>query len=79
MSGARPGEGEPIATEPDGRRIVRYDVSCPSDGIEGDWKAMALYAGQSAGLVGGVKPAAEIVADTVAEARRLLARWAGET
>ena len=40
---------------------------------------MALYAGQGVGLVGEVKPAAEIVADTVAEARRLLARWAGET
>ncbi len=77
--GARPGEGEPIATEPDGRRIARYDADCPFDGVEGDWEAMALYAGQSAGLVGEVKPAAEIVADTVAEARRLLARWAGET
>jgi len=77
--GARPGEGEPIATEPDGRRIARYDFPEPFDGVEGDWEAMALYAGQSAGLVGEVKPAAEIVADTVAEARRLLARWAGQT
>ncbi len=39
----------------------------------------ALYAGQGVGLVGEVKPAADIVADTVAEARRLLARWADET
>ena len=77
--GARPGEGEPIATEPSGHPVIRYDVSCPSDGVEGNWEAMALYAGQGVGLVGDVKPAADIVTDTVAEARRLLARRAGET
>ena len=29
--GARPGEGEPIATEPGSHPVIRYDCSCPSD------------------------------------------------
>src|SRR5439155_343317 len=39
----------------------------------GDIAAMALYAGQSAGLVGEVKPAAVIVRELAEGARRILA------
>jgi hypothetical protein len=37
---------------------------------------MALYAGQSVGMVGDVKPAAAIVAELAEGAERLLRRWA---
>ncbi|WP_260639534.1 hypothetical protein [Streptomyces angustmyceticus] len=40
--------------------------------MTGDVDAMALYAGQSAGLVRAVLPAAAIVARTVAEAKRAM-------
>ncbi len=78
-SGARPGEGEPVAAHADGSPILRYESEPPANDMTGDWEAMTLFAGQGVALVGDVKPAADIVADTVAEARRLLARWAGET
>jgi hypothetical protein len=37
---------------------------------------MALYAGQSVGMVGDVQPAASIVAELTEGAERLLRRWA---
>lgn len=49
-----------------------HEDSVPLTGMTGDVDAMALYAGQSAGLVREVLPAATIVARTVAEARRAL-------
>ncbi len=45
----------------------------PSADASGDIAAMALYAGQSAGLVGEVKPAAVIVRELAEGARRILA------
>ena len=76
-SGARPGEGEAVAIRSDGSPVLRYESEPPANDMTGDWEAMTLYAGQGVALIGEVKPAADIVADTVAEARRLLARWAG--
>lgn len=73
-TGRRPGEGEVVATAPDGSPIVRYASSDPELGATGDLEALALYAGQSAGLVHEVLPAGEIVRKMAAEAEGVLAR-----
>lgn len=55
-SGRRPGEGEEVAPG-----IPRYAVNMPLAGVEGDVEAMAMYAGQGAGSIEAVEPAAAIV------------------
>lgn len=63
----RPGEGEVVARAPSGD-IVRYsDMPALAD-VDGDIEALALYAGQGAGAVGQVKPAAAIISELVREA-----------
>jgi nitronate monooxygenase len=74
--GARPAEGE-MATPPDGEAIPRYSVEEPTLGMTGDLEALALYAGQSAGLVQAVEPAATIVQRLVDKAETVLHRLAG--
>lgn len=64
-SGVRPGEGEEIATRPNGTPIARYSVSAPSVGTEGDIEGLSLWAGQGVALATSVKPAAEIVRELV--------------
>ena len=71
--GARPGEGDIVATGEDGREIARYDNDAPVAGASGDVAAMCLYAGQGVGLAQRVQPAAEIVRGVAAEAARVLA------
>jgi nitronate monooxygenase len=72
--GKRPGEHEVVAFQTDGRQIVRYSVTQPAVGLEGDLEALALYSGQGVGLVRDVPPAADIVQrladETVAALRR---------
>jgi NAD(P)H-dependent flavin oxidoreductase YrpB (nitropropane dioxygenase family) len=70
--GSRPWEGETVARLADGAPVVRYADSEPVVGMSGDVEALAMYAGQSAGLVHEVKPAAVIVEELVAEAQRAL-------
>ena len=53
--------------------VARFMSLPPSADASGDVAAMALYAGQSAGLVGEVKPAAVIVRELAEGARRILA------
>lgn len=72
----RPGEGDVVATASDGRTFLRYDDMFPLRGMEGDLEAMALYAGQSAGLVRTSGPAAEVVTALIAEATAALATLA---
>lgn len=72
----RPGEGEVIARSPDGRDFHRYDDMLPLAEMEGQVDLMALYAGQSVGLVNDVRPASEIVRTIAADAQRRLAQWA---
>lgn len=74
--GARPGEGEQVATAADGRPILRYHFASPRVGVEGRIEEMALYAGQTAGLVHAVRTAAEIVREVAGEAEAVLARLA---
>ncbi|QEX16946.1 2-nitropropane dioxygenase [Hypericibacter terrae] len=72
-SGQRPGEGEPVARQPDGTILPRYSDSGPAPGASGDIEATCLYAGQSAGLVHDVLPAGALVKRIVAEAEAALA------
>lgn len=64
-SGARPGEGEPIAAGRSGEPIVRYTSSLPLAGTTGDVDALSLWAGQSVALVRETQPAAAIVAELI--------------
>jgi nitronate monooxygenase len=70
--GERPGEGEVLATRPDGTEIVRYSSVSARSTVEGRIDELSLWAGQSAGLVHEVLPAAEIVRRAVAEAEAIL-------
>lgn len=72
--GHRPNEGQIIAHDRSGAPIERYDVENPTTGTSGSVTSMALYAGQSAGLVRGEMPAAEIMAGMVDEAESILGR-----
>ncbi|MFF9787462.1 nitronate monooxygenase [Streptomyces nigrescens] len=67
----RPGEGAVLAGSADGRTWSRYEDMVPVPGMSGDLEALALYAGQSAGLVHDVAPAGCIVADIAARAAAL--------
>jgi nitronate monooxygenase len=64
-AGSRPGEGDHVATRPDGSGIPRYASLTPVEGLDGDIDAMSLWAGQSVALARRVQPAAEIVAELV--------------
>ncbi len=73
-SGDRPGEGEVMATRPDGSEIVRYASMSPQAGTTGRIDELSLWSGQGVGLVHEVLPAAEIVRRTVSDAEAILAR-----
>ncbi len=70
--GDRPGEGESVATRANGSAISRYASSTPAAGMEGDIEAMSMWAGQSVALVRRTQPAADIVAEIVGEAERVV-------
>jgi len=76
-SGSRPGEGEVIAKSQALGDIVRYQSYTPGDDSEGDIDALALWAGQSVGLVSEIQSAGDIVREIVAEADAALRRAAG--
>jgi len=71
-AGKRPGEGETVARGGEGAEFVRYQAVSAHSGLEGDIEAMALWAGQGVGLVRRRQPAAEIVAEIVAEAEAVI-------
>jgi NAD(P)H-dependent flavin oxidoreductase YrpB (nitropropane dioxygenase family) len=52
--------------------VRRFSVIAPSSDTRGHVDAMALYAGESVTNVTSVEPAADIIADLVAGAERLL-------
>jgi NAD(P)H-dependent flavin oxidoreductase YrpB (nitropropane dioxygenase family) len=64
----RPGEGDIIARDRSGRGYERYNDLMPLPGMTGDLEEMALYAGQSVGLVRAGGPARDIVARLAQEA-----------
>ncbi|MGN6380694.1 MAG: NAD(P)H-dependent flavin oxidoreductase [Gaiellales bacterium] len=69
--GSRPGEGDVVATE-HGEPLVRYSDSPPTPDTEGRPELLALYAGQSSGLVRSVEGARDVVQATVRDAAALL-------
>jgi nitronate monooxygenase/enoyl-[acyl-carrier protein] reductase II len=68
----RPLEGVTVATDGLGREVTAYDDLMPLRGLHGDLERMALYAGQSVGLVHAVHPAGRLVREIVGEAERVL-------
>ena len=70
--GARPGEGEGIASWANGTPITRYSAELPGPEVTGEVEAMALYAGQSTGLVSRLQSAHDIVKEMADEAIRTL-------
>jgi NAD(P)H-dependent flavin oxidoreductase YrpB (nitropropane dioxygenase family) len=69
----RPGEGTVVATDRRGRPQLRYGDMIPMPGMAGDLEAMALYAGQSVGVIHQVAPAAQLVAAVASQAAGILA------
>jgi nitronate monooxygenase len=57
--------------------VPRFASLPPGDETTGEVESMALYAGQSVGLVHEVKPAAEVVRELVEGARRIIAERFG--
>lgn len=68
-SGHRPGEGDVIFNFPDGKQLLRYDVSTPWDSMGENWEVGPLYAGMSASLIHEIASVDQIVSRTVAEAQ----------
>jgi nitronate monooxygenase/enoyl-[acyl-carrier protein] reductase II len=61
-----------VATDRRGGAYRRYGDMVPMPGMTGDLEAMALYAGQSVGVIRDVAPAAQIVAEIASQAARIL-------
>jgi nitronate monooxygenase len=59
--GKRPGEGDVVATRPDGSRVLRYASEHPRLGYEGRVTECPLWAGLGAGFVKDIPPAGELV------------------
>lgn len=76
-SGHRPGEGEIVAAHGDGQAIARYASTSVEEGVTGDIEALSLWAGQSVGLIGGVRPAGEIVREIARRPRPSSGRQPG--
>jgi nitronate monooxygenase len=72
-SGSRPGEDDEPAVSAEGSPIGRYASTTPRAGATGDIEALAQWSGQGVGLVTRMQPAAEIVAELVGDAKRVLA------
>jgi nitronate monooxygenase len=70
--GARDGEGDIIGRTAGGTDIARYQSISPGEGYDGDPEDFSLWAGQSVGAIGDVRPAGDIVRAIAAEAERTL-------
>ena len=60
-AGERPGEGEIVGQDPLGQPLYRYADMLPGPATQARMDDLALYAGQSSGLIGAAQPAAAIV------------------
>jgi len=70
--GQRAGEDDPIAFLRDGSPVYRYSDVIPLPDMAGDVEALALYAGQSVGLISNIKPAGEVVHELASAAAKAL-------
>jgi len=59
--GGRPGEGDVVATRPDGSKVLRYWYGAPVQGMEGAVTECALFAGLSVEVVKDQPAAGELV------------------
>lgn len=75
-AGQRPAEGSIVAQFADGRPVRLYDDTIPLPDMTGEVERLALYAGQSVGLVKEVKPAGAIVQEIVEGAARAIQKLA---
>ncbi|MFC3958137.1 NAD(P)H-dependent flavin oxidoreductase [Halovivax cerinus] len=71
--GERPGESDVIATDDEDEPIERYDEALATPAVDGTIDEMALYAGQSTGLVDRRQPAGAIVSELVTETAATIA------
>ncbi|RQG97675.1 NAD(P)H-dependent flavin oxidoreductase [Natrarchaeobius chitinivorans] len=71
--GNRPGENDVVATTESGTPIERYDEALATPDVDGEIAEMALYAGQSAGVVEACRPAEDVLEALVTELRE--AAW----
>ncbi|OAQ54519.1 hypothetical protein HTG_02910 [Natrinema mahii] len=77
-AGERPGERDVVATR-DGEPIERYDEALATPDVEGDIESMALFAGQSVGLIDADQSAGAVVESLVAETRDAISGLPGRT
>ncbi len=61
--------------EEEGRPIYLMSTDSPLRSMTGELNRMALFAGQSCGLINRVTPAGEVVATMIREAEAILTRW----
>ena len=66
-AGNRPNENEIVAFKSDGTPIIRYSDDGPIAGTTGNLEQLALYAGQTSGLLSIVKPASAIIDELIIE------------
>ncbi len=71
-SGKRPNENEIIAYDSNNKPIIRYSDNNPLKGTKGNLEALALYAGQSSGLISNIISAKEIVHKIIYQAKNTL-------
>lgn len=70
--GSRPGEGDVVAHWSNGEEILRYSSSSAREGVVGNVDELSLWAGQSVGLIGDVRPAGELVRSISDEADSII-------
>jgi nitronate monooxygenase len=61
-----------VIGDEEGRPLYKFGTDSPLRSTTGDLEQMALYAGEGAALVSGVRPAAEIIASIMQEAEHTL-------
>jgi nitronate monooxygenase len=70
--GSRPGEDDVIGRLPNGTIVRRYDDLSPVSDLGEGWEPCPQYAGQSAGVVRAVRPAADVIREILADAERIV-------
>jgi nitronate monooxygenase len=61
-----------VIGDEEGRPLYKFGTDSPLRSTTGDFEQMALYAGEGAALIPGVRPAAEIIAAMMQEAERAI-------
>jgi NAD(P)H-dependent flavin oxidoreductase YrpB (nitropropane dioxygenase family) len=61
-AGRRPGEGDIVATGPNGRRVLRYSIAPPQRDFTGAVTDMAMYAGQGVADIEDVPTVRDLLA-----------------